>query len=422
MSDADTPQSLPATKWYKKDFVLLITAVFVKFGDGVEIYLPGVITQKVSCDLKLSRTEEGILSGILYIFLALSNVASILLAKKVGEKVTLLCSLYMSVISTVACSVVPNYYTLLLSRALIGLGCGLNASTIGVFCVKNSSSKEILNTMNFLQNSMAFTVGGSWASLLGWLFLDTLNWRIFILVTSIPLFIPPIVILHLWSHCKADEVERLQAESTCLIKVQSETVPVDNFAVRTLKASLFLAFCLYICYGTIMILPSLIEESNLKKEHIDVSNCEEFVVHGNQYLILAGVSGLANVIGRPIGYFLRNHLKFVVLQSVLMVSVAITCGIILTRPGLMIESVMMGVVKFCYSIQMTEAMIIQFDVGYFGLPGLAVGSALMEASGKVSAVIATFVAAFIDSYHAVIVMLVVSLAQIVVICSLIERR
>jgi MFS family permease len=396
-------------------------SVFVKFGDGVEIYLPGVITQKVSCDLKLSHTQEGILSGILYVFLAVSNVASVLLAKKVGEKITLLCSLYMAVISTIVCSIVPNYYSLLISRALIGLGCGLNSATIGVFCAKNVSSKDILNKLSFYHSGLGFTLGGSWASVLGWLLLDTLNWRIFILITSIPMFIPPIIILHLWSRCELDN-ENLLTESTSLVKAESEAVPVDKFATRTFKASLFLAFCLYMSYGIIMILPSLIKKSNLKKEHKDVNECEQFIVHGNQYLILVGVIGLANIIGRPVGYFLRNHLKFKLLQSALMVSDAISFSIILTRPGLMIESIMMGMAKFCYSIQMTEAKILQFDVTYFGLPGLAVGSALMEVSAKISVVITTFVAAFIDPYHAMIIMLVVSLAQIVVICSMTERH
>jgi hypothetical protein len=64
----------------------------------------------------------------------------------------------------------------------------------------------------------------------------------------------------------------------------------------------------------------------------------------------------------------------------------------------------------------------QFDVEYFGLPGLAVGSALMEASGKTSAVISTLVAAFIDPYHAMIIMFMASLAQIAVICSMTERQ
>ena len=183
-------------KWTKQDYINLTLAMLIKFGDAVEIYLPGVITQKVSCELGLSFWEEGILAVILYATESLSVLAAVPLANKIGERTTLLLSLYCSILFTVFCSIVPNFYTLLLSRALIGLGCGFNVSTIGVYCAKQISSKEILPTFSFLHGCIAFPLGGAWASVLGWLLLDNLGWRIFVLLTSIPLFIPPIIILH----------------------------------------------------------------------------------------------------------------------------------------------------------------------------------------------------------------------------------
>ena len=52
--------------WTKKDGLLLALITMVKFGDGVEIYLPGVITQLVSCELGVSSFEEGILGLALF--------------------------------------------------------------------------------------------------------------------------------------------------------------------------------------------------------------------------------------------------------------------------------------------------------------------------------------------------------------------
>jgi hypothetical protein len=155
---------------------------------------------------------------------------------------------------------------------------------------------------------------------------------------------------------------------------------------------------------------------------MEVNECKQVIVQGNQYLIIVGVVGVANVIGRPMGFFLRERVRFIVLQSTLMLGVAISSGIILTKPGLMIEAVMMGIGKLCYSIQMTEAMILQFDVGYFGFSGLALGSALMEASGLLGAVVSTIITVFINPHQAVIFLLVVSLVQIAVICSMTERQ
>ena len=182
--------------WTKQDYLYLALAMMVKFGDGVEIYLPGVITQKVSCELGLSSLQEGLLAIVIYVFQGIAVLSAVKLASWFGERAVVLYSLYSSIVFTILCAIVPNYFTLLFSRALIGIGCGLNASLIGVLCVKNISSKNILPKFSFLHASLAFTLGATWASLLGWLLLDHLGWRIFVLLTSIPLFIPPIFILH----------------------------------------------------------------------------------------------------------------------------------------------------------------------------------------------------------------------------------
>ena len=68
--DTGSISSLPKEKWTsgwtKKDGLLLALAAMVKFGDGVEIYLPGVITQLVSCELGVSKFEEAVLGLSLY--------------------------------------------------------------------------------------------------------------------------------------------------------------------------------------------------------------------------------------------------------------------------------------------------------------------------------------------------------------------
>jgi hypothetical protein len=69
--------STDSTLWTKKNYLLLALGTLVKFGDGEEIYLPGVITQKVSCELGLSPVEEGFLAVIIYVFLAVSVLTAV---------------------------------------------------------------------------------------------------------------------------------------------------------------------------------------------------------------------------------------------------------------------------------------------------------------------------------------------------------
>ena len=54
-------------KWTRKDVHLTILMTLITFGDAVEIYLPGVITQDVSCQMGLSSLQEGFLAVILYV-------------------------------------------------------------------------------------------------------------------------------------------------------------------------------------------------------------------------------------------------------------------------------------------------------------------------------------------------------------------
>ena len=404
--------------WTQQDYLYLALAMMVKFGDAVEIYLPGVITQKVSCELGISSLQEGFLAIILYVFQGIAVLSAVKLASWFGERAVVLYSLYSSIVFTILCAIVPNYYTLLLSRALIGVGCGLNSSLIGVLCVKNISSKDILPKFSFLHSSLAFTLGSTWASLLGWLLLDYLGWRVFVLLTSIPLFIPPIFVLHFYTKREAYQESESDSESNPILASPNEDLPSEIYCERALKASLFMGFSFCIGYGGILLLPAIIREHNLEG---GFEKCGE-VVHGPQYLILTGMTGLANVLGRLIGYPLTSRLSFRVLQSVLMLGAGISYGVILTKPGLLIESAMMGIGKLCYSIQGVESFTLLYDVEYFGYSGLSLGSALMYLSGQIGAVLSTSLAVFTQPQYAVLVTLVVIVLQIVLIQCMKERN
>ena len=152
-----------------------------------------------------------------------------------------------------------------------------------------------------------------------------------------------------------------------------------------------------------------------------MENCGE-VVHGHQYLILTGMTGLANVLGRLVGYPLRSLFRFAVLQTLVMLGTGISYGVILTKPGLLVESAMMGIGKICYSIQGVENSILHFDVDYFGYSGVSLGGGLMELAGQVGAVLSTSLAVFTQPQYAVLVTLVVIILQIVLIQCMKERK
>ena len=59
--------------WY-----LQLAICMTHMGDAVEIYLPAILTQNISCDLKLNDTKQGILSVVFYSFYAVGKTGNVL--------------------------------------------------------------------------------------------------------------------------------------------------------------------------------------------------------------------------------------------------------------------------------------------------------------------------------------------------------
>ena len=81
-------------KWKQKDILMTILVSLIAFGDAVEIYFPGVITRPASRELGVSKTKEGTLGIILYLFMALAYFILPAIKAMIGRKTALLASLY----------------------------------------------------------------------------------------------------------------------------------------------------------------------------------------------------------------------------------------------------------------------------------------------------------------------------------------
>ena len=160
-------------------YLALVFTTLTFLGDSVETYLPAVVTQPVSCDLHLSKSTESVLALSFYVTTAVSVFLSIPFADHFGRRTTLLISLYLSVIFTVLCAVVLSYNSLLISRLLIGFAVGLNdmVNFLYISEITNDTEFYIFGTTVL---STAYSVGGGWAGGLGYLFLEKIGWRYFV--------------------------------------------------------------------------------------------------------------------------------------------------------------------------------------------------------------------------------------------------
>ena len=54
----------------KTEVVALLAICLTHIGDAIEVYLPSILTQNISCEMSLSDTHHGILSVAFYSFCA----------------------------------------------------------------------------------------------------------------------------------------------------------------------------------------------------------------------------------------------------------------------------------------------------------------------------------------------------------------
>ncbi|XP_063687909.1 benzoate transport protein-like [Bolinopsis microptera] len=409
----ETPLIEQQQSWTRMDKLLLVFSIVMNLGDGVEMYLPGVIAQQVSCDIELSPLLEGILQCIQYFTLAVATVTSGLLADRFGTRELTLFSLYLSVISTVVCAVVADYATLLLSRALIGFCVGLNLWIHNVIVTELASSKEVLSNISLIGSTM-YTFGGVWVPVLGSILLDVVEWRVFILLTSLPFFLPPIFMLHF---CLADtagsQMQDKQNEAT-----QVETVAVPNLVTRLTKLCFYRAVLMFQGWLTILLVPAMIQLINIRKAGLK-SDCHETATQGTELFILALVT-FAAIPGKLFGGFLQKRVSFRKSQvAVGILNVGIFAAMLI-QENLVVVAVTNFIVKFLYGISSMATYYILIDKEFFGETKYASASGIAYGMGLAGGVAGTATVAFAPTLHVTITALVLSALQILLAISMTE--
>ncbi|KAL5247378.1 hypothetical protein ACHWQZ_G019300 [Mnemiopsis leidyi] len=395
--------------WTRKDIILTTLNTLVTFGDAVEIYLPGVITQSASSELGVSSSQEGLLGIILYLFLALSYFILPLIKDKIGRREGLLISLYTSIIATVVCSKVPNYWTLLISRAVLGFCIGLNFSTAGVFYSEEVSSYGIYNVGNLI-GLFAFTLGGGWVAVLAYFLLGKIGWRYFVVCTSVPIFVPPIFILHFLLD-KAPKAGTNREENQSLIG--GDVIKVEGYWGRLIKGSLGNFINTLQGWGSILLIPAL-----LKYGGDDANKLTE----DQELLILALLYGGAKLSGRIVSIFLLKFIPFRVLQPLLSIVIsACYLALIFQEQSLLVTVVAMGIANMCFCVTRCELTLMEFDKYHFGTERLVLAAGVMSGCGMLGAVVGAVAAQFLKSHNAVIFTFVLSCVQVVVMSCITER-
>ena len=262
-------------------------------------------------------------------------------------------------------------------------------------------------------------------AILGWMMLESMGWRVFVLCTSIPLFIPPICLLHFEL---APEKDSPQNDYKALQNAEDEendineiTLPKKTILSRVIKVSIFGFINAYQGFGNILLLPALIRGFKIK-ENSTSSHCD-IILQKEDMLILALVSGGLNMLGRLAGFLLNERIAFKVLQPILAV-LTVLCYTILLYPSLSMVTIVaaMGLIKFISAMMVLERSLMSFDPNYLGKDTLAKASAAIGGFSVIGGFVGNMIVEFLTIRITVIVGIVLSALEVIVLYNITPRK
>jgi hypothetical protein len=262
-----------------------------------------------------------------------------------------------------------------------------------------------------------YSLGGVWSALLGYLLLEEMGWRTFVLVTSLPVFIPPIIMLH--CYLQEETCSELQEEREEIMTKETQTTD-PNYAARIAKLGILSGICYFLGWMTILLVPSLIQMFKIK-EVGPGSDCSLTATHGVELLLL-GLVTFASIPGRILIHYARKNISFRKRQVlVALLNMGCFVGMIL-QENLAVTVTTNFVIKLLYGVTVMECNYISYDESYFEPAVFALGSSIAMASGMMGGVIGLALVAFTPPFYVMVSASVVSAFQILVVFSMAETQ
>ena len=388
MGESNTSTSSDESEVYQERFpkriqyLCLLSLCLTSIGDGVELYLPSVITQPSSCELQLSSSHENVLGLTLYVSAGITIFFVIPLSNKLGRRPLLLTSLYLSIVVTVFCALVPNYISLVMSRISLGIVIAINFSLCNVYISEISGSKKFY-VCSVLLGNISHNFGAGWCGVVAYLFLEQIGWRYFIIITSIPFFVIPLLLLQFvlpesrpadLGHNEKNEFTHLTSSKTCNGSVE---IPIRLVFLRISRILFYMFANVTPWLGSIMLIPSVVRTRNIESNQTYMCSS----IFGSQFLLITLMFGICDCAGSFLSLFLHGRLRSATILSFFsLVSIIMHVLMLLFNSNTKIFFVLMAVLQLMVSIPINEIEILAADRTLFGYKYLALSSGLQMAS------------------------------------------
>ena len=341
------------------DYLALTAITFIKLGSIVELSLPAVVSQPISCEMGLTKTQEHILALALYFTILVTNVVSSKVTANRPRKTCILSGLYITAAILIFCAIVPNYSSLLASRILLGICDSIKYSPPLVY-IAEIASTESFYEISILVSTFFYTVGGAWCGIVGYFFMDLVGWRYFFLISSLPLFIPPLILFQFYLPetyiPESEDIEKKQLDFDI-------SHPKKDMICRIVSITSFV-FCFSVYFfGATLLVPSIARYYN--HEHKTNSLCD--AIHGTQFLILGVMFGVCHLIGNIFWYI---FVKLKIPNSVLLIGSSVLNTATLGTACLLLHNVTIvyigiGITQVVAMILNQETLVMASNRKYF---------------------------------------------------------
>ena len=241
---------------------------------------------------------------------------------------------------------------------------------LSIYISEISPSQEFYVPATVL-TALGWSTGGGWCGIIAYLLLERVGWRWFILLTSVPVYVVPIIAFQfILPESKKSLKESNQEE----IKKEQVITTKSTMVVRIVKLVFLNALRVFPCAGGILLLPAIFREDNKRVDGGSPCN----TIHGTQFLVVSLAFGVCHIIGKLSGYTVHKLTARAVVSFILF-SITTTTAVLVTLFNLdrvVVLVVCLCVVQISLSAMATEIDILSYDSFFFTQPYLLVSSAL----------------------------------------------
>ena len=171
-------------------------------------------------------------------------------------------------------------------------------------------------------------------------------------------------------------------------------------------------------HGSMLLLPEIMRSDNQQHERSGSYDCS--AIFGDQFLVLAVVSGLCNIAGRLVGYWLHGKFSFRKLMVTLAaVIIAAYIGISAVE-DLLVKEMLMGLLKVAYAIMTNELLIVSYNPRVLGAETLNLSAGIIQFMCYSGSVMGTSMAVFASNTVALYTCVGLNVVMLVVTCTVHE--